>query len=231
MSVAGALLPWLPAFLVALMSVSALIAVAAPRRSERGNQPRLITLAVIGGLAVAATVWQAETGAERLARLVAQDHTKQLTAELGALQQQVDELKESTRRRALSGDTATQLADYLRPFGKHKVVVSCAPNDIEAYHYATQIASVLKSANWDAAGPETTKIFGDIRAMGINVYNNSAYASDTVKILLDGLAKFGIPYQSRVPPSEALPESETVELYIGSKPDPSATANAADRPR
>ena len=81
-------------------------------------------------------------------------------------------LKESTRGRTLSADTAARLADYLRPFGAHEVVVSCAPDDIEAYRYATQIADVLKAANWDARGPETTTIFGAVRAMGINVYDD-----------------------------------------------------------
>jgi hypothetical protein len=224
MSVAGALFLWLPALLVAILSISALAVAAAPGTSTRANRPRLMALAVIGGLAVAATMWQAKAGADRVARLVEHDRTKQLTAEVDALQQQVEQLKENTRSRSLSTETATRLADYLRPFGKHKVMVSCIPNDIEAYHYATQIADVLKTADWDAAGPETTTIFGDVRAMGINVYNNSAHPSDTVKILLDGLAKFGIPYQSRVPPSEALPETETVELFVGAKPGPAAAA-------
>lgn len=221
MSLTGLLLPWLPPLLVAILSASALVAAGA---GVRGRRSRLMALAVIGGLALAATVWQAKAGADRVARLVAQDRTKQLMAEVEALQQQLDQVKQSTRLRSLSADTAIKLADYLRPFGRHKVVVSCAPNDIEAYRYATQIADVLKTANWDASGPETTAIFGDVRAMGINVYNNSAQPSDTVKILLDGLAKFGIPYQSRVPPSAALPETETVELFVGAKPGPAATA-------
>jgi hypothetical protein len=66
--------------------------------------------------------------------------------------------------------------------------------------------------------PETTTIFGDIKSMAINVYDNSDGRSDTMKVLLEGLAKFGIPYQSRVPPSEALPDNGTVELFIATKP-------------
>jgi hypothetical protein len=62
--------------------------------------------------------------------------------------------------------------------------------------------------------------------MGINVYNNSDHPSETVKILLDALAKFAIPYQSRVPPNEAIPENETVELFIGAKPAMATTATA-----
>jgi hypothetical protein len=41
---------------------------------------------------------------------------------------------------------------------------------------------------------------------------------------LDGLAKFNIPYQSRVTPSGAIPDTETVELFIG--PQQSQRVNA-----
>jgi hypothetical protein len=231
MSVTGTLLPWLPALLVVILSVAALAAAAAPAATARAGRSRLTALAVIGGFALAATVWQAKTGADRIAQLVERDRTKQLAAAVASLQQQMAQLKETTRFRSLSSNTATGLADYLRPFGKHKVVVSCAPNDVEAYHYAAQIADVLKTAGWDASGPEATTIFGDVRAMGINVYNNSAHPSDTVKLLLGGLTRFGVPYQSRVPPSEALPDSETVELFIGSKPGLAAAAGTAEKAR
>jgi hypothetical protein len=38
--------------------------------------------------------------------------------------------------------------------------------------------------------------------------------------LLDGFAKFNIPYQSRVTPSQAIPDAETVELFIGTTQSP-----------
>jgi hypothetical protein len=49
---------------------------------------------------------------------------------------------------------------------------------------------------------------------------------DTVKILLDGFAKFNIPYQSRVTPSGAIPDSETVELFIGTQQSQRLNAGA-----
>jgi hypothetical protein len=215
-------LPWLPALLVIILSALALAVAAAPATAPAARWSRLTGIAVIGLLAVSATVWQTKADADRIMQLIRQDQSKQLMAQVRSLEEQVAKLRESTRIRSLGADTARRLADYLRPFGSHKVVVSCAPNDIEAYRYATQIADALKAANWDARGPETTAIFGDVRAMGINVYDNGGPGSHTAKILLDGLAKFGIPYQSRVPPAEALPETETVELFIGSKPTAAA---------
>ena len=212
MSWVGALAPWLPVILVLILSAVA-VALAGTASRPVVRQLGMSTIVLLGGLAVAATVWQARNAANQInANLAA-------TEQVNALEDQLTKLKERIRRRTISTDTATKLADYLRPFGVHKVVVSCLPNDIEAYHYATEILNVLKSANWDARGPETTTIFGDIKSMSINVYDSGTKnGSDTMKILLAGLAKSGIPYQSRVPPSEALPEGETVELFIGEKP-------------
>ena len=58
-------------------------------------------------------------------------------------------------------------------------------------------------------------MFGDFRTPAINIFVNSADRSDTAKVLLDGFAKFNIPYQSRVTPSQAIPNAETIELFIG----------------
>jgi hypothetical protein len=52
-----------------------------------------------------------------------------------------------------------------------------------------------------------------------------------MKILLAGLTKFGIPYQSLVPPSEALPDNGTVELFIATKPTLSAASAPAQAVR
>ena len=225
MIVTGGLLSWLPAFMAIVLSGLALAACAAPA-TPAARRTRLSMIAIVGSLTVAAMVWQASAASDQIARLIKDDQSKQLMAQVKSLQEQVARLQESTRARSLSSETAAGLSDYLRPFGGHKVIVSCVPGDIEAYHYATQIADALKAANWDARGPEATTIFGDVKAMGINVYNNSDHLSETVKILLDALAKFAIPYQSRVPPNEAIPENETVELFIGAKPAMATTATA-----
>lgn len=212
MSWVGALAPWLPSILVLILSGSA-VALVGTAQTRAARRLGMSTIVLLGGFAVAATVWQARSTANQInANLVETEH-------VSVLEDQLNKLKQSIRRRTISADTGAKLADYLRPFGNHKVVVSCSPDDIEAYHYATEIVNVLKSANWDARGPETTTIFGSVKSMAINVYDNgSKSSSDTTKILLAGLVKSGIPYQSRVPPSEALPESETVELFVGAKP-------------
>jgi hypothetical protein len=55
---------------------------------------------------------------------------------------------------------------------------------------------------------------------------NGDNSSDTAKILLGGFAKFNIPYQSRVTPSGAIPDTETVELFIGAQQSERANAGA-----
>jgi hypothetical protein len=228
MSKAEAFASWLPSAIVLILSILALSLAAAPAVAPPARRRRLAAVALVGLLAAAATAWQSYRAADRIARLVRDDRSVELAAQVQSLEDQLAKVKASTRGRSVSADTAAKLADYLRQFGAHQVVVSCVPDDIEAYHYATQIADILKAASWDASGPETTTIFGAVRAMAINVYDDGSRGGDTVKILLDGFVKFGIPYQSRVPPSEALPENQTVELFIGTKP--SMPAGAAARP-
>ncbi|HEY3911642.1 MAG TPA: hypothetical protein VGM07_17405 [Stellaceae bacterium] len=231
MSGAGAVASWLPVLLVVLLSVLALIAAAAPAAAAATKRRRVLVIVLLGALAIAATTWQARSAADRIAHLIRDNRSVQLAAQIQSLQDRIAKLQENARGRTLSADTAAKLADYLRQSGAHSVVISCAPGDIEAYRYATQIADVLKAAGWDARGPETTTIFGAIRAMAINVYDAGGRSADTTKILLDGFAKFGIPYQSRVPPSGALPDSEAVELFIGTKPAPPAEAEVGSAPK
>jgi hypothetical protein len=210
-------LPWLPALLIAALSALALAVATFPATSTVVRQLRLTAIAILGISALATTVWQVWIDGEEIAHLARLDRSTELQIRVKSLQEQLAKLEESTRGRSLVGDTAAKLANYLRPFGGRKVVVSCIPDDVEAYHYATEIVDALKAANWDARGPETTTIFGKVSAMAVNVYSNDASSSDTAKILLDGLAKFGIPYKTRVPPAEML-DSGAVELFIGAKP-------------
>ena len=225
MSSTAALAPWLPSLLALILSAVAVAAAGTMPAGSATKRLRIAAIALLGGLAVAATGWQTHLYMDRISNEEIRSAAQ--TKQVQALEDQIDTLKQSTKSRTISADTGGKLADYLRPFGKHQVMVSCSPGDIEAYHYATEIVNMLKSANWDAGGPETTTIFGDIKSMAINVYDNSDGRSDTMKILLAGLAKFGIPYQSRVPPSEALPDSGAVELFIATKPTlPAASAPA-----
>jgi hypothetical protein len=142
------------------------------------------------------------------------------------LEDRVKELEAGRHARSISQKSADDLASYLKQFGSRRVIVSCIPDDIEAYQYANQVVNILRAANWQVQGPQVTKIFGEVRAPGINLYVNGDNSSDTVKILLDGFAKFNIPYQSRVTPSGAIPDSETVELFIGTQQSQRVNAGA-----
>jgi len=142
-----------------------------------------------------------------------------LNAKIKDLENQVHALQEKSQTRAIGADTSAQMADYLRPFGNHRAVVSCMPDDVEAYGYANQIANVLRAAGWEALGPETTTIFGEAPAMGITLYvRGGAAPPDAARLLLDAFARFNIPYQSGVASNDAIPDPATVELFVGHKP-------------
>ena len=222
MPVSQTLLPWLPALLIAALSAAAIVALAVPATKRGAKERRLAAITILGIVALGTMVWQAWAAGEQIARLKRNDHSTELASEVRALEEQIAKLKQSTRARTLGAATAAELADYLRAAGSHAVVVSCIPNDIEAYGYATEIADALKSADWDARGPETTTIFGDLRAMGINIFDNGR-GSGTAKILVSAFEKAGVPYQTRVPPTQSL-DSGTVELFIGARPGQPATA-------
>jgi hypothetical protein len=214
------LAPWLPALLIAALSAGALLA-AVPQRAKALIGLRLGVIAILGASALAVEVWQAVAVRQEIGHLERSDQTQ--AGQIAALNKELANLKERTHGRALGAETAARLSAYLQSFGGRAVVVSCIPNDVEAYDYATEIADALRSAKWDARGPETTTIFGNIPAVGINVVDNGAPGSDTAKILTDAFTKVGIPYQTRVPPSETL-QRGMVELFISAKAEKPATA-------
>jgi hypothetical protein len=220
-------LPWLPTLLLIILTAVALTAASAPPVTRAARRICFAAITLFGVLALAGSVWQGMKAADATARrsgaLASAENlgdTKTRRAGLAekveTLEKRIKELEAAGAGRTVGADTAVKFADYLRGFGSRRVVVSCAPNDLEAYDYANQLVNILKAANWDAEGPEITEIFGDIRAIGVSLYVNGDNDTDTVKILLDGFAKFNIPYRSRVTPSHAIPDAETVELYIGS---------------
>ncbi len=185
---------------------------------------------VFGCLAIAATVWLGRPEGEQPLALAGTSAAPQvppaahngpsvagLTFRIKVLEDRVKELEAERQARSISQKSADDLASYLRQFGSRRVIVSCIPDDMEAYEYANQLVNILKAANWEAQGPQMTKIFGDVRSPGINLYVNGENSSDTPKILLDGFTKFNIPFQSRVTPSGAIPDTETVELFVGTQ--------------
>jgi hypothetical protein len=222
---------WLPTLLVIAVTAIALAATSDPPGRARNRRVWTAAIVVTGCLAVASTVWQGpRTGddaiplsgstmsREALTHRERNSPTAALTKQVKALEDRVRELEAGRQVRTIAPDAAQKLTAYLRGFGSHRVIVSCIPDDLEAYLYANQLVTILKAADWDAQGPQATRIFGDVRSPGINFYVSGDGRSDTAKILLDGFATFNIPYRSMVTPDEAILDAETVELFIGSLP-------------
>lgn len=195
---------WLPTGLVVLIAALSLTVAGAPpvRRWARGLW--VAALFVCGTLAVAGTVWQAQDMSHRRPEAMATP-----PAGTAAL---------ATPARAIAPDTATKLAAYLKKSGSRAVVVSVIPGDVEAYDYANRLANLLRAAGWQAEGPETTRVFGDLRAVGVTLFANPHQASDAAKILADAFGRFNIPYEPRVTPDGVVPDSDAVELFVGALP-------------
>jgi hypothetical protein len=142
-----------------------------------------------------------------------------LNARIEELETQIQVLWEKTRSRTIDQTTAAKMADYLRQFGGRRVVVSCVPDDIEAFTYANQLANVLREAGWDALGPEKTTIFGEAPAMGVRLFvRGGVLAPEAARFLIDAFTRFNIPYQSGIAPSDAIPDPATTELFVSHKP-------------
>jgi hypothetical protein len=141
-----------------------------------------------------------------------------IDAGLDDLGKQIAALREVAHGRAIDDATAAAMIAYLRPLGPHRVVVSCAAADAEAYSYANRVATILRLAGWAAVGPEVTAIFGTAPAMGIGLYVRPNDPPAAARALIDAFIRFNIPYQSRVPSAQAMPDPDTVELFVGKRP-------------
>jgi hypothetical protein len=230
---------WLPMLLVIVVTAVALTAAGSPPAAAAGRRLWMASILVFGCLAIAATVWLGRREAEETVALagtsaapsgsppaIGRPNVSDLNWRIKVLEDRVKELEAGKQARSIAQTSADELASYLRQFAGRRVIVSCIPDDLEAYQYANQLANILKAAHWEAQGPQVTKIFGEVQSLGINVYVNGDDRSDTAKILLDGFGKFNIPYQSRVTPSGAIPDTETVELFVGTKQSQRASAGA-----
>jgi len=140
-----------------------------------------------------------------------------LGARVKDLDSQIAALKEKYQSRTIEAETADRMAEFLRPLARTRVVISCVPSDVEAYNYANQLANVLRAAGWQALGPETTTIFGEAPGMGVNLFVRAGAAPDAAKSLIDAFARFNIPYQSRIAPTDAIPDPVTIELFVAPK--------------
>ena len=245
----GPSLWWLPAVSVAVMAVAALAAAAAqPRRPVRKYWIAGVLVAgalatgasawqqaTYGRLLADETerLRAFATRLDALARLLpagpgasaeqtfdtAAAALQTLNAKIAELQGQVEALRQKSRARSIEPAAAAQIAEYLRRSGGHRVVVSCAPDDLEAYGYANQLANVLRDAGWEALGPEKTAIFGEAPGMGVRLYvRNGATLPDAARLLIDAFSRFNIPFESGVTPSDAIPDPATTELFVSHKP-------------
>ncbi len=172
---AQAALSWLPTLAVVAMTVLGLLAaVAQPPRAAKNRWIAAVVLC--GAVAIAAAAWQQRQELAQLrdlsshlgalARLLpggqpaSPEETvdslatsmASLNTRIEELQHQIETLREKSRGRAIDSEPAAKMADYLRPLGSYRVVVSCVPDDVEAFTYANQLANVLRSAGWDALG-------------------------------------------------------------------------------
>jgi hypothetical protein len=141
-----------------------------------------------------------------------------LSTQADALAARIKAFRAGMQPRRIDDQTASAMVDYLKPLAHGRVVVSCIPEDDEAYLYANRVATILRRAGWDASGPEFTAIFGTAPAIGIGLYARSGEPPDTAKVLTDAFTKFSIPYQSGIAASDAIPDTDTVELFVGKKP-------------
>lgn len=141
-----------------------------------------------------------------------------LNTRIADLDEQIRALQRKSRSRTIEPQVAAEVARYLRQFAPQRVVVSCVPDDVEAFGYANQIALMLREGGWEALGPERTTIFGDAPAMPVRFYaRGAAAAPDAARILIEAFARFNIPYQSGVAPSDAIPDPATLELFVSRK--------------
>ena len=147
-----------------------------------------------------------------------EDALASLSAEVAAIKVQIELLRTKSQSRAIDGDAAAKLADYLRQFGPHRVVVSCAADDVEAYTYANQLANILRNAGWEAPGPEIIANQAGAASMAVSLYTRDPRSPEAARILVDAFGRFNIPYHAGIAPNEAIPDPATAELHVAKKP-------------
>jgi hypothetical protein len=101
---------------------------------------------LIGSLAIVGAVWQGQRMVDTSAALAGttaspeasnrernRPSVSDLMKQLKVLEDHIRELEAAKQVRTITTDNADKLAAYLRQFGNRRVIVSCIPEDIEAY--------------------------------------------------------------------------------------------------
>jgi hypothetical protein len=222
-----AVLHYLPAAAAVLLAAVALVA-------AHGRGRWMAAVFVCGALAIVTAEWQARMvatpPAPTAANAAAQKQLAAADARVAALESRLTRMQQGDR--VIAGPTATALTDFLRRAGGHPVIVSCPPDDVEAYDYANQLVGVLEDAGWDARGPEATRIFGNQPSPSLDLYVNGAQQPEAARTLADAFHKFDIPYQIKLPPTDTVPPPGGVELFVPSKsaaPEPTSGGSAPPR--
>ena len=147
-----------------------------------------------------------------------QDALVSLSIQVAQIDRQIAALRLQFKGRTIDDETAAKLADYLRQFGSFPVLVSCVPDDVEAYGYANQLVNILRASGLDAHGPEISAVRPGAAAMGVSVFVRDPRTPGAAKILVDAFTRFNIPFQSGIASSEAILDAATVELFVAKKP-------------
>jgi hypothetical protein len=146
------------------------------------------------------------------------DALASLSVKVASVDDQIAALREQGKGRSIDDEIAAKLVDYLRRHDASRAVVSCVPNDIEAYTYANQLVTVLRMGGWEARGPEMTTVLGEAAAMGVSLFVRDPRSPEAAKILVDAFTRFNVPYQTGLAASDAIPDTATVELFVAKKP-------------
>jgi len=145
------------------------------------------------------------------------DALASLSAQIPGIERQIAAASEQSKGRSIGDDTAARLADYLRQYGSYPVVVSCVPDDLEAYTYANQLVNLLRAAGWDARGPELTAAQPQATGMDVTILARDPRSPEAAKIVLDAFTRFNIPVRSGIAGSEAIPDPATIELFVAKR--------------
>lgn len=143
---------------------------------------------------------------------------RSLNIRIEQLDDQLRVMEQNVRARKIDPQTASSIAQHLRQYGSQRVVVSCVPDDVEAFAYANQLANIMREAGWEALGPEKTTIFGEAPSMAVRLFvRNTSVPPEAARVLIDAFSRYNIPYQAGITPSDAIPDPATVELFVSRK--------------